>query len=295
MLEPAGSGIGDFMPTIRKKPKMRRSPKNSLRKVARPQISAFLHGPPLTADKCEDPRAGFEIAYLSDSNEDFWNELRLALGQLSNEAERAGTPLALVLTRHSDSGWEVEDRPDPFDVPRILKAKGLASKGAMHSISRIVPITTHAPEDSQADFLLAAEIITLRWGAGDTPAYSPHSIWHVGDGGPRATIEAFFDAPRLLADEARQAAKAAGNRKWRDARSERKRVILQVRSQMPVTKSVFGVGAGEELRRIALVKPQQRVKFAKRDPNAVSREDMIDGFWDEAFRLGLPRPQRVKI
>jgi hypothetical protein len=151
------------------------------------------------------------------------------------------------------------------------------------------------PGAVQAAFFLTAEIITLSWSTAERVSHHSHSIWHIENSTPEEAIEAFINAPRILADEAREAAKTADSTKWRKAKRERRRVIEQVRSLIPITKSVFGVGEGEELRRVALVKPQQRVKLVKCDPSALSRDDVIDGYWDEAVRLGLPRPQRVKI
>jgi len=200
-----------------------------------------------------------------------------------------------ILTRYSEADWDVRRRSDAFDVAKMHKARRRAEKGLGNCISRIVPITPHAPDHWDADFYLTAEIITLSWISDDAPAYSPHDIWHVEDSSAQGIIDAWLNAPALLAKEMRRAAKEARSVKWRSAKNERKRVLDQIHRLMPITKSVFGKGAGEEIRRIALVKPQQQVKLAKGDPAALARMDLTDRFWDEAYQRGLPRPQYVKI
>lgn len=284
------------MPTIRKKPKPNPIRQNLSANNFRGKRRITPTNFPLSNVHSEaSGLTVLEKAYLPDIDLEFWSELRLAWCRLWKQAEDTGASLIPAITRHTETGWHVEERSVPFKIPLIHKAKGRATKYLPDSISRIVPITIHAPADREAAFFLTAEIITLSWSTADTVNRHSHSIWHVGDGTADGTVEAFFTAPRLLSEEVRQAAKAAGSKKWRAARDERIRVIEQVRTQIPITKTVFGVGAGEELRRIALVKPQHRVRLAKRDPNSLSREDVIDGYWDEAVRLGLSRPQRVKI
>jgi hypothetical protein len=237
-----------------------------------------------------------EKFYLPDTDQEFWCELELGLLRFTKEAEEAGSRLQLTLTRHRDTAWGVATRATPFDLKFILKSKKRVADDEGHSISRIVPLAIQTPTDSPASFLLTAEIVTLHIELGYGKSMPLHSVWPVEDGGFEKVISAFIDAPRRIRQETFKLIRAAeGSGEWIEAKPERQRVIKQVHLLMPVKKSVFAYGRGDQLRQAALIKPEQRAKHAKRDPNALSRDDVIDGFWDEAFRLGLPRPQRVKI
>ncbi len=75
----------------------------------------------------------------------------MAWCRFCQQAKDAVAPLIPVLTHHTETGWRVEETSFPLKIPLIHKAKGRATKGFPNSISRIVPVTIHAPADRAAE------------------------------------------------------------------------------------------------------------------------------------------------
>ncbi|KAA9006228.1 MULTISPECIES: hypothetical protein [Sphingobium] len=140
------------MPTIRKKLKAKSvsqnlSPKNLNGKWRLAPASFALS----TVNSEASELTAFEKAYLSDVDPEFWSELRMAWCRFCQQAKDAVAPLIPVLTHHTETGWRVEETSFPLKIPLIHKAKGRATKGFPNSISRIVPVTIHAPADRAAE------------------------------------------------------------------------------------------------------------------------------------------------
>lgn len=234
-----------------------------------------------------------ERTYLPDNDSNYWHDFKIDIIRYISENV---DPLATFsLIRYREADWSSMYRYIPIDVPRILKSKRRCVPDTGHSMSRIVTVARHAPDGADYDFYLAPEIVSLVWSTHSVLSDASHPVWEVGDGSVTALIDAFIDAPALLRKEAAREAKLARSKAWRGTKDDRARVLDEVRVQIPIKKSVFGTGQGEELVQRALLKPMQHIKFWRRDPDTLSREDVIDDRWDNAFRHGLDRPQRVKI
>lgn len=234
-----------------------------------------------------------EMTYLPDSHKGYWYGFKQdCLRHFSEKVDPSITPR---LIRYHEADWSSMYRFIPVDIPRILKAKKRAVPDAGHSISRIVTIARHATENADYDFYLAPEIVSLVWSTDGVLPDASHPVWEVDDGTTASIIDAFCKAPELLRGEAVSEAKAAASKSWRRSKYDRRRVIYQVRLQTPIKKCVFGSGQGAELVQKALVTPMQRVNFLRRNPDTLSREDIIDRLWGEAYGDSPDRPQRVKI
>ena len=232
-------------------------------------------------------------AYLAENDQDSWNELHSHCRSMF--ADRAHLTIVPALVRYRETHWAVMERQVAVDIREILKARKRAVPETGHSISRIVFAARHMPEGSEVPFYIAPEIVSLVWSADGVMPNASHPTWDVDNGSAASLIDAFCNAPALLAKEAKLAANAANIKLPKGSRSERSRALDQIRMLLPLKKGVFGVGEGDELIQHALVKPLACNKVLKRDPDALSREDVMYLQWDEAFQRGLPRPQRVKI
>lgn len=223
----------------------------------------------------------------------------------------ADEELSMALTFWHDPGWDVPSHHPRLDVARMLKAKREIAREEPNSISRIAVGCMPSP-DGQG-FAFAPAIATISLATFDPITSSKRSIAMRRRSGltiihrKQRTAPTADDVRKLLSslcDPARDLRRIANVEvekrnlpDWGKSRRERELSLLQIGTLLPIPKAMFASGACLDALDHCLIEPMTQLKRVKRSGQCLSRDDVVDLWWQHALDANglISRPPNVRM